>query len=97
MIVMEKFKDDEVCKRVPVVCHVDLTARPQTVTPGVDKNWYKLIKAFGDETGEYIVMNTSFNLGGEPLVETPHQAILSFALGGFDALWMEGYLIRRKA
>ncbi len=96
MIVMERFKDEEACKRVPVVCHVDMTARPQTVTPEIDKNWYNLIKAFGEETGEYLVMNTSFNLGGEPLVETPNQAVMSFALGGFDALWMEGYLIRRR-
>ncbi len=96
MIVMERFKDEEACKRVPVVCHVDRTARPQTVTPTIDRNWYNLIKAFGDETGEYLVMNTSFNLGGEPLVETPTQALLSFTFGGFDVMWMEGYLIRRR-
>ncbi|UXD21399.1 nodulation protein [Ignicoccus pacificus DSM 13166] len=96
MIVMERYKDEEVCKRVPVVCHVDRTARPQTVTTSIDRNWYNLIRAFGQETGEYIVMNTSFNLGGEPLVETPAQAVLSFTFGGFDALWLEGYLISRR-
>lgn len=95
MIVMERFKE-EACERLPVVCHVDRTARPQTVTPSIDKNWYQLIKAFGDETGEYVVMNTSFNLGGEPLVDTPKQAIVSFLLGRFDAMWMEGYLIMRR-
>jgi carbamoyltransferase len=96
MIVMERYKDEETCSRVPAVCHVDKTARPQTVTEEVDKNWYRLIKEFGKETGEYIVLNTSFNLGGEPLVETPLQAIYSFTFGGFDALWLQGYLIYRR-
>jgi len=93
MIVMERFKDEETCRRVPAVCHVDMTARPQTVTESIDKNWYNLIKEFGKRTGEYIVINTSFNLGGEPLVETPAQAVVDLALGGFKALWLDGTLI----
>ena len=94
MIVMERFKE-EGCKRAPATCHVDRTARPQTVTQEIDENWYKLIKAFGDATGEYIVINTSFNLGGEPLVDSPVQALLSFTFGGFDALWLHGTLIHK--
>ncbi|MGB9734494.1 MAG: carbamoyltransferase C-terminal domain-containing protein, partial [Conexivisphaera sp.] len=94
MIMMFKLKD-EMCGRVPVVCHVDKTARPQTVTRDRNRTWYELIKAFKEIKGEGLVMNTSFNLAGEPLVETPQDAIRSFALGGFDAMYMQGWLIRK--
>ncbi|BFH72192.1 carbamoyltransferase C-terminal domain-containing protein [Sulfurisphaera javensis] len=96
MILMFRYKDEEACKRVPVTCHVDLTARPQTVTGKEDKNWYNVIKAFKDLKGEGLIMNTSFNLAGEPLVETPADAIRSFALGGFDAMYLQGWLITKR-
>jgi len=96
MILMMRYKDEEACKRVPVTCHVDLTARPQTVTRKENKNWYNLIKAFKDLKGEGPIMNTSFNLAGEPLVETPQDAIKSFALEGFDAIYIQGYLISKR-
>ncbi|QKR00858.1 carbamoyltransferase [Metallosphaera tengchongensis] len=96
MILMHRYKDEETCKRVPVTCHVDMTARPQTVTRDANKTWYDLIKAFMDLKGEGVVMNTSFNLAGEPLVETPQDAIRSFALGGFDAMYMQGWVIYKR-
>jgi len=96
MILMFRYKDEEACKRVPVTCHVDMTARPQTVTRGQNRTWYDLIKAFKEIKGEGLIMNTSFNLAGEPLVETPQDAIRSFALGGFDAMYMQGWLIRKR-
>jgi carbamoyltransferase len=96
MILMFRYKDEEICKRVPVTCHVDMTARPQTVTKDQNKTWYELIRAFKDLKGEGLVMNTSFNLAGEPLVETPQDAIRSFALGGFDAMYMQGWLIYKR-
>jgi len=73
-----------------------MTARPQTVTRGQNRTWYDLIKAFKEIKGEGLIMNTSFNLAGEPLVETPQDAIRSFALGGFDAMYMQGWLIRKR-
>ena len=73
----------------------DKTARPQTVNKETNRTWYELIKAFKDETGEGIILNTSFNLAGEPLVETPQDAIKSFALGGFKALYLQGWLIQK--
>ena len=94
MILMYKYRP-EMCEVVPAVCHVDQTARPQTVNKEGNKTWYELIKAFKDETGEGIILNTSFNLAGEPLVETPQDAIKSFALGGFKALYLQGYLIQK--
>ena len=96
MILMFRYKDEEACKRVPVTCHVDLTARPQTVTKDQNKTWYDLIKAFKDIKGEGLIMNTSFNLAGEPLVETPQEAIRSFAVKGFDAMYMQGWLIYKR-
>ena len=96
MILMFRYKDEEACKRVPVTCHVDLTARPQTVTRDQNKTWYDLIKAFKDIKGEGLIMNTSFNLAGEPLVETPQEALRSFAVKGFDAMYMQGWLIYKR-
>ena len=94
MILMFKFNEG-LKERVPAVYHVDGTARPQTVNQEQNRTWYQMIKAFGEETGENLVVNTSFNLAGEPLVETPKDALRSFAVGGFDALYMQGYLIKK--
>jgi len=94
MILMYKYKPG-MCEVVPAVCHVDQTARPQTVSKDENKTWYELIKAFKDETGEGIILNTSFNLAGEPLVETPTDAIRSYALGAFKAIYLQGYLIQK--
>ncbi|ACR41610.1 carbamoyltransferase C-terminal domain-containing protein [Saccharolobus islandicus] len=96
MILMLRYKEEEVCERVPVTCHVDLTARPQTVIRDVNKTWYDLIKAFKDLKGEGLIMNTSFNLAGEPLVETPQEALRSFAVKGFDAMYMQGWIIYKR-
>jgi carbamoyltransferase len=94
MILMFKMTE-EGAKRAPAVCHVDMTARPQTVTRE-NERWYELIKSFKDLTGEGIIVNTSFNLAGEPMVETPREAMVSFALGGFDALYLQGWLVRKN-
>ena len=96
MILMFKMTE-EGAKRAPAVCHVDMTARPQMVVRGDNKRWYELIKSFKDLTGEGIIVNTSFNLAGEPMVETPREAMVSFALGGFDALYLQGWLVRKNS
>jgi carbamoyltransferase len=96
MVMMFKYRDKEICERVPVVCHIDMTARPQTVTRDQNKTWYDLIKAFKEFTGEGIVMNTSFNLAGEPLVETPREALIDFFWKKFDALYLQGWLIYKR-
>jgi carbamoyltransferase len=81
---------------VPAVCHVDMTARPQTVTKSENELWYELIRSFKERSGVGVVMNTSFNLAGEPLVESPQDALRSFSLGGFDAIFLQGWLIRKN-
>ena len=94
MILMFKFKE-QASSRVPAVVHVDGTARPQTVTPELNKRWYDLIKSFKNITGEGLIINTSFNLAGEPLVETPYDALRSFSIGGFDAIYLDGWIIKK--
>ena len=94
MVLMLKLKQDAK-GRIPAVCHVDDTSRPQMVRKSDNRVWYDLIKEFKSITGEGLVVNTSFNLGGEPLVETPVEAIKSFAHGGLDALYLDGWLIKK--
>jgi carbamoyltransferase len=95
MILMFRFNEG-MDKRVPAVYHVDGTTRPQTVRRSENKNWYELIKAFKERSGEGLIVNTSFNLAGEPLVETPKDAIRSFATAGFDFMYMQGWLLTKK-
>ena len=94
MVLMYRFLA-EMGEAVPAVCHVDSTARPQTVTREMNKNWYDLISSFKGMTGEGLVINTSFNLAGEPIVETPQDAFRSFAVSGADALYLQGWLIKK--
>ena len=95
MIMMYRFTV-EGAKRIAAVCHVDETTRPQTVRKADNKQWYNLIKSFGERTGENILINTSFNLDGEPIVETPKDAIKTFAIGGLDGLYLQGWLITKN-
>ena len=60
---------------IPSLVHADGTCRIQTVTREQNKNYYDLISGFNDITGVPVIFNTSFNLGGEPLVETIYDAI----------------------
>lgn len=82
--------------QMPAACHVDGTARPQIVVQKDNKRWYDLIDSFGEVSGVHAVLNTSFNLGGEPLVQTPDEALRSFAVSGLDALFLQGWLITKK-
>jgi len=56
--------------------------------------WYELIKAFKDETGEGIILNTSFNSAGEPLVETS-RCDQKLCTRGFKAIYLQGWLIQK--
>lgn len=74
----------------------DHTARPQYVTEYSNANYYKVIKAFYDKTGIAGVLNTSFNLHGYPLAETPSQAIMTLEQSDLEFLAMENWLVRKK-
>lgn len=69
---------DDKRSQIPGVLHVDNTCRIQTVTSRQNKNYYDLINAFYDRTGVPMVFNTSFNLAGQPLVESPEDAMETF-------------------
>ena len=62
-------------KDIPTLVHADNTCRIQTVTEEQNPNYYNLIKGFYERTGVPIIFNTSFNLGGEAIVETVYDAI----------------------
>jgi len=85
----------EVAALIPAVTHVDGTARVQTVRSGSNRAFYRLIKAFEARTGVPVLLNTSFNLRGEPIVETPRDAINTFEWSGMDALAMGRFLVRK--
>lgn len=72
--------------RLAPVRHVDGTVRYQIVSREMQPAWHALIDAFGRRTGVFAVLNTSFNTLGEPLVETPMDAVRQFLLSGADAL-----------
>lgn len=82
-------------KNIPSVTHVDGTCRIQSVTREANEAYYDLINAFYRQTGCPLVLNTSFNLGGEPIVETPSDAIDSFLRTHMDYLVIEDYLIQK--
>jgi len=81
--------------RVPAVVHVDGTLRPQTVRRGVNPRYWELIKHFGDLTGEYLVLNTSFNIMSEPIINTPGEAIRCLYDSGIDALVIGGFVLEK--
>ncbi len=82
--------------RIPSVVHVDGTSRIQTVTKEADGRYYDLINAFKKITDVPLILDTSFNLAGEPIVETPEDAIKCFLSTNMDYLVLENYLISKK-
>jgi carbamoyltransferase len=85
----------EVRARVPAVVHVDGSARPQAIVRDDAPLYWSLVDQFRQITGIPLVVNTSFNLGHEPIVHTPTQAIRSFLAGGFDVLALGNHLVGR--
>ena len=80
---------------IPSVTHVDGSARPQTVERDVNPLYWNLIREFGDRTGVPVLMNTSFNLRGEPIVCTPTDAIRTFFSSGMDALVIGSFVVEK--
>lgn len=81
---------------IPAVAHVDATARLHTVEPTKDKLLYELISHFADKTGTPVLLNTSFNIAGEPIVETPEDAVQCFLKTDIDVLVMGSFLISKQ-
>ena len=77
----------EMAEFIPAILHVDNTCRIQTVTSRQNHNYYGLIDAFNQITDVPMVFNTSFNLAGQPLVETPEDAFKTFEGSELDHLY----------
>lgn len=82
---------------LPAITHVDGSARPQTVDPAVSPRYAALLGAFERRTGCPLLVNTSFNVAGEPIVASPLDALSSLATSGIDALVLEDFLLDRAA
>ena len=78
---------------IPAVNHVDGTARVQTVTEEDNGDYYKILKSFDEITGVPVLLNTSFNVNREPIVETPDDALICAFGTSIDYLVMDGRLI----
>jgi carbamoyltransferase len=81
---------------IPAVTHVDGTARLQTVHREGNERYHELIRRFAVKSGVPVLLNTSFNLKGEPIVCSPEDAYRTFSRSGMDFLVLDRFLIRRK-
>ena len=82
-------------EQIPSVTHIDGTGRLQTVVKGMNPVYYELIHHFYKLTGVPVLLNTSFNVNGEPIVETPDDAIKCFLHSDFDELYVEDVLVTK--
>ena len=82
--------------KIPAVKHTDGTARIQTVNEQQNKPYYDLLKAFHQKTGVPVLINTSFNTLGKPIVCTPRDAIECFWSSPFDALIIGSFIIEKE-
>ncbi len=89
--VREEYRD-----RLPAITHVDGSARLQVVQRDSAPLFWKLISRVGDHLGMPIVLNTSFNLRGQPIVRTPDEAVATYARSALDALAIGRWLITRS-
>lgn len=80
---------------IPAVTHVNGTGRLQTVRRDVNPAYYGVIERFGQATGVPVLLNTSFNLRGEPMVNTPANALATFAHSDIDVLVMGNVLVEK--
>ena len=83
--------------KIPAIVHVDGTARVQTVREATNPMLYRLLKEFEALTGVPVLINTSFNIKGEPIVETPHDAVNCFLTTGIDHLVMHDTMVSKTA
>ena len=96
-------KDPDLRKRVnvkrsilPAITHVDMSARVQTVSEERNGRYYRLIREFKRQTGCGVIINTSFNIRGEPIVCTPQDAYRCFMASNMDVLVIENCFLRRE-
>jgi carbamoyltransferase len=91
---LDKLKQVRSC--VPAITHVDYSARVQTIDMQHHPRFYKIITRFKQKTGSPVVINTSFNVRGEPIVNTPEDAFRCFMHTNMDALVLENFVILKQ-
>lgn len=89
--VREKHRD-----LLPAITHVDGSARVQVVERATAPLFWRLIRRLGDDSGTPMVLNTSFNLRGQPIVRTPEEAVATYARSSLDALAIGSWLVTRR-
>lgn len=94
MLVVSPYREDK-RDEVQAVCHVGGTGRMQTVRRGWNPAYYRIVEKFGEATGTPVLLNTSFNLRGEPIVSSPADALQTFGASGIDQLVMGNYLVAK--
>ena len=82
---------------LPAITHEDGSGRLQTVYRETNPAYHGVIRRFGEITGVPVIMNTSFNLKGEPIVESPAHAFNTFSLSGMDLLFLGNYVVSKEA
>jgi carbamoyltransferase len=95
MLFVDRVRPDKAAL-IPAVRHVDGTARVQTVSRGQHPAFHALLSAFGERTGVPVLVNTSFNTRGEPIVCTPRDALESFCTTALDALAIGPFLLEKQ-
>jgi len=82
--------------KFPAITHIDFSARIQTVNKNTNPEFYQLINAFRESTGCPMLINTSFNVRGEPIVNTPEEAFLCFLNTSMDVLVLHDYIFYKE-
>ena len=80
---------------IPAVTHVDGTGRLQTVSKGTNSLYHKLISEFQSITGVPVIINTSMNVRGEPIVNTPEQAYNMLKKTDMDYLFLKNFMVKK--
>jgi carbamoyltransferase len=96
---IKTFDATDVAEReIPAVLHPsDATTRPQTVERDANPRYHRLLEEFARETGVPVLLNTSFNVSGEPIVDSPTDALQDFYATGLDLLVMDDYVVEKSA
>ena len=95
MLLVPKIRE-KMKKNLQALVHVDGTCRIQTVTKKDNSLYYDLIQAFYKETGVPLIVNTSFNLAGEPIIESPEDALRCFLSTDMDYLVVGNYIVEKS-
>tara|TARA_B100001027_G_C16136019_1_gene271466 strand:- start:413 stop:703 length:291 start_codon:yes stop_codon:yes gene_type:complete len=94
MLIASKVKEDKK-DVIPAVVHVDRSARVQTVTKNSNEKFYKLLLEFNNLTNIPVLLNTSFNVKGQPIVNSPKDAIETFKKTKIDVLSIGNFLLKK--